>query len=81
MRPVQFFSDTYLEQCSKMEPHQTLRFLDEFRMLQSPRRSTRSRLITIKVPEDLLQAFRAKANLHDVPYQTQIKRLMIEWLG
>jgi hypothetical protein len=28
----------------------------------------------------LLEAFKAKARLHDVPYQTQIKRLMMDWL-
>jgi len=32
------------------------------------------------VPQDLLQAFRQKAELAGVPYQTQIKRLMREWV-
>ena len=80
MRPVQFFSNTYLEQCAQMKPREILRFLDEFRMLQSPRKSTRSRLISLKVPEDLLRAFKTKASLHDIPYQTQIKALMKAWL-
>lgn len=79
MRPVQFFSDEYLEQCRQMKPADILRFLDEFRRLHAaPRR--KSRLISLKVPEELLEAFKAKARLHDVPYQTQIKRLMTEWL-
>ena len=34
-----------------------------------------------RVPEDLLEAFKAKARLHDVRYQTQIKRLMTEWVA
>jgi predicted DNA binding CopG/RHH family protein len=34
----------------------------------------------MKVPEDLLGAFKAKARLHNVPYQTQIKKLMVDWL-
>jgi len=80
MRPVQFFSDAYLEQCGRMRADQVLRFLDEFRALQSRRKPARSRLISIKMPVDLLRAFKAKANLYDIPYQTQIKRLMVDWL-
>ena len=81
MRPVQYFSDEYLEQCKQMKPADILRFLDEFRRLYSPARRRGSRLISLKVPEDLLEAFKAKARLHDVPYQTQIKRLMTEWVA
>ena len=80
MRPVQFFSDEYLDQCKRMKPADVLWFLDEFRRLYAPARRTGSRLISLKVPEDLLEAFKAKARLHDVRYQTQIKRLMTEWL-
>ena len=80
MRPVQLFSDEYLEQCKQMKPADILRFLDEFRKLYSPARRKGSRLISLKVPEDLLEAFKTKARLHDVPYQTQIKRLMMDWL-
>ena len=80
MRPVQYFSDEYLEQCKRMKPADILRFLDDFRRLYSPAARTGSRLISLKVPEDLLEAFKSKARLHDVPYQTQIKRLMSEWV-
>ena len=80
MRPVQYFSDEYLEQCKQMKPEDILRFLDEFRRLYSPARRSGSRLISLKVPEDLLEAFKAKARLHEVPYQTEIKRLMKEWV-
>jgi predicted DNA binding CopG/RHH family protein len=81
MRPVQYFSDEYLEQCKRMKPADILRFLDDFRRLYSPAARTGSRLISLKVPEDLLEAFKSKARLHDVPYQTQIKRLMTEWVA
>lgn len=80
MRPVQFFSDEYLDQCKRMKPADILRFLDEFRRLCAPARRTGSRLISLKVPEDLLEAFKARARVHDVRYQTRIKRLMTEWL-
>ena len=79
MRPVQTFTDEYLEQCRRMTPDQVIRFLDDFRMLQSSRPS-RSKLISLKVPENLLEAFRARAEFAGVPYQTQIKQLMREWL-
>lgn len=81
MRPVQYFTDEYLEQCKRMRPAQILRFLDEFRRLHSRAGRSGSRLISLKVPEDLLEAFRAKARLHDVRYQTQIKHLMTEWVA
>ncbi len=38
------------------------------------------RLISLKVPESLLDAFRGRCRLEGVPYQTQIKRLMSDWL-
>ncbi len=80
MRPVQYFSKEYLEQCKGMKPADILRFLDEFRRLYSPAARKGSRLISLKVPENLLEAFKAKARLHDVPYQTQIKHLMTKWV-
>jgi len=76
---VQYFTDDYLEQCRGMTADQVIRFLEDFRQLHAQRPS-RSRLISLKVPEDLLQAFRQKAKLAGVPYQTQIKRLMREWV-
>ena len=82
MRPVQYFSKEYLEQCRSMKPEQIVRFLDDFRILHGQgARRPKSRLISLKVPEPLLEAFRSKAQLNDVPYQTQIKRLMRDWLG
>lgn len=79
MKPVQKFSDEYLRRCAEMSHEEIVRFLDDFRRLHGTKRS-RSRLISIKVPEDLLAAFKAKARLYDVRYQTQIKKLMILWL-
>jgi predicted DNA binding CopG/RHH family protein len=76
---VQFFTDEYLEQCRGMTADQVIRFLEDFRNLHAGR-PTRSRLISLKVPEDLLQAFRQRAELAGVPYQAQIKRLMRQWV-
>ncbi len=80
MRPVQHFSQEYLEHCRAMKPDQIIRFIEDFRALHTRSRPARSRLISMKVPEDLLDAFRAKAALRGVKYQTQIKRLMRDWL-
>ena len=79
MRPVQIFSKEYLEQSRTMKPEQIVRFLDGFRALRQPG-PPKSRLISLKVPEPLLESFKTKAGLGGVPYQTQIKRLMKEWL-
>ena len=79
MKAVQKFSGEYLARCREMSADEIVRFLDDFRRLHGRRRS-QSRLISLKVPEDLLAAFRAKARLRGVPYQTQIKALMSDWL-
>lgn len=79
MRPVQKFSEDYLERCRAMSYDDIVQFLDDFRSVHANARS-RSRLISMKVPEDLLAAFRAKARLNNIAYQTQIKKLMIAWL-
>lgn len=81
MRPVQYFSKEYLEQCRKMSPEQIVSFLEDFRKLQAASiKPAKSRLISLKVPEPLLAAFKTKAALSGTPYQTQIKRLMRAWL-
>ena len=79
MRPVQKFSDDYLERCREMSHDEIVRFLDDFRRIHGKPRA-RSRLISLKVPEDLLATFKAKAHLCNVHYQTQIKTLMTAWL-
>ncbi len=83
MRPVQKFTPEYLEQCKKMSTGEILDFLESFRLLhaESGAIMTKSRLISMKVPEALLQSFKAKSQLLGIPYQTQIKKLMKEWLG
>lgn len=80
MRPVQYFSEEYLRRCSGMKPGQVLAFLEDFRLLHSRKAKPKSRLISIKIPEPLLTAFREKARQAGVPYQTQIKIIMEKWL-
>ena len=78
MRPVQFFSNEYLEQCKNASPEAILEFLESFRLMNDT--STKSKLISIKVPHSLLESFRRKCELEEVKYQTKIKRLMEQWL-
>jgi predicted DNA binding CopG/RHH family protein len=80
MRPVQYLSKEYLERCASMTPEQILQFLENFRTLHYESKPQKSILISIKVPDNLLNAFKTKAKLHEIPYQTQIKKLMEEWL-
>ncbi|MGI9301364.1 MAG: hypothetical protein ACR2RB_01455 [Gammaproteobacteria bacterium] len=78
MRPVQYFSDEYLEACKKMSPDQIVEFLESFRLMHE--KPAASKLISMRVPEPLLAAFRKKCEIEGVRYQTKIKMLMEEWL-
>ena len=62
-----------------MTADQIVRFLDDFRRLHGGT-PARSQAISIKVPADLLRAFKARAALAKTPYQTQIKALMKTWV-
>lgn len=79
MKPIQYFSDEYLEQTRKLTPAQILNFLEEFRLMHAG--ADRSKLISIKIPERMLATFRSRCEMIGIPYQTQIKKLMLEWLG
>lgn len=79
MKAIQRFSKEYLDQCKNLSTEEIVDFIEGFRELNSGV-SKKSRLISIKIPENLLEAFKLKAKLEDVPYQTKIKELMSEWL-
>lgn len=57
-----------------------IEFVEMFRELTDPRAKHPMKLISIKIPEPMLAAFRFKAERQGVPYQTMIKRLMLDWL-
>lgn len=76
---IQYFSKEYLKRCEGMTPHQILEFLENYRMLFSSTRE-KSQLISLKIEPSLLNAFKRKAELEGTSYQTQIKKLMKEWL-
>jgi predicted DNA binding CopG/RHH family protein len=74
-KALQKFTPEYLEQCKKMSPKEILEFIENFRnlILSQP---SKTKLISLKVEEDLLENFRKKCELSGVKYQTQIKKLM-----
>ena len=79
-RPLQYFSDEALARGRKLSPEQTLRYLEGFRQLHGAPSTEKSRLISVRVPQGLLDTFKTKAVRAGVPYQTQLKRLMARWI-
>lgn len=53
-RPVQYFTDEYLEHCKKMKPEHILKFLEEFRLLHGGK-PTKKKLISLRISETLLE--------------------------
>ena len=82
MKTVQYLNADYLERCSNMSADQILQFLDDFQQLHNSTKTTKpvkSKLISIKLPQDLLNTFRQQCDKNGMRYQTQIKQLMTEW--
>lgn len=77
-KPVQYLSDEYVARCRQASTAQILAFLEEYRLLQAG--PSKTRLISIKIPEHLLSAFRSKCELQGIKYQTCIKKLMDGWV-
>ena len=58
-----------------------IEFLEMFQQISDPRAQLPLKLISLKIPVPLLEAFKFRCRELGVPYQTMIKRLMKEWLG
>ncbi len=78
-KTIQYFTKEYLDRCKGMTPEQIIEFLENYRLLFS-KIPEKSQLISLKVEPSLLNAFKRRAELEGTPYQTQIKKLMQEWL-
>ncbi len=57
-----------------------IEFLENFRQMVDPKAQHPSQLISIKMPVPLLEAFKARAHLLEIPYQTLIKKVMLDYL-
>ncbi len=79
MKALQIFSDEALENSKKLTPSEVAQFLEEFRLMHENIES-KSKLISIRIPEHLLKSFKLKCKAAKVPYQSMIKELMKKWL-
>lgn len=78
-KTIQYFSKEYLERCRDLTPDQIVEFLENYRNLMS-NKPEKCQMISIKIEPPLLKAFKQKAKLDGIPYQTKIKLLMRQWL-
>ncbi|MCB0309011.1 MAG: hypothetical protein KDD48_06530 [Bdellovibrionales bacterium] len=78
-RALQLFSTDYLKQCSTMKAEEILQFLEDFRTLHGFS-STKKTLISLRISESLLATAKIKAKAAGIPYQTQIQRLIQDWV-
>lgn len=76
MKAIQYFNDEILETCRQFSVKEILEFLKNFQTLSQSSKKVKTKAISIKIEEDLLQLFRQKAKLENQPYQTKIKDLM-----
>lgn len=80
MKPVQYFSEDYLQSASKATPTQIVKFLDEYRSLhgnanfQVAREPTK--LISIRMGVRTLAKLKALSKQKQIPYQTLIKQMI-----
>ncbi|MBP9837643.1 MAG: hypothetical protein KBC84_02915 [Proteobacteria bacterium] len=79
MKTLQIFSDEALENSKRLTPTEVAQFLEEYRLMHE-NVELKSKLISIRIPECLLEAFKLKCKTTNIPYQAMIKKLMKEWL-
>lgn len=78
-KSVQFHSKERIAQDREMSKEEIARFLHDFQQMVHGNEGKR-KLISLRVPEILLSQFKSKAQRDGTPYQTQIIRLMREWV-
>jgi uncharacterized protein (DUF4415 family) len=79
MRPVQYFTEEYLELCNKFSVKEILQFIENFKNLSIGQKKVDTKLISIKIETDLLDLFKNKSKLENQRYQTKIKELMRQY--
>jgi len=65
---------------SQLTTTQIAQFLEDYRSLMMNNSKGKSKLISIKIPESLLNTFKLKCENKGIKYQTQIKALMKKWV-
>lgn len=78
-KTIQYFTKEYLERCRSLTTDQIIEFLENYRELVS-KPPEKCKLISLKIEPSLLNAFKQKAKLEGIPYQTKLKQLMRDWM-
>ena len=80
MKTIQLHNPEMIKMGQQMTTEQIVQFLEDFRLMHGSQQSQKSKLISLKVQENLLRAFRFKCDQQGLKYQTQIKALMMDWV-
>lgn len=81
MKTLQYFTDEYLAHCRAMSTEQICDYLESFRTVASAAAPVKRKLISLRVKEPVLAAFKQKSLRLGVPYQTQLHTLMEAWVS
>jgi predicted DNA binding CopG/RHH family protein len=79
-RPLQLAKREQIVAPNVEDVTEVMNFIENYKRMLDPRYKKPSKLISIKIPEPLLEAFRFKAGREKIPYQTKLKHLMMEYL-
>lgn len=64
---------------SKPNPEQVWKFLEDYnQIIQGKDQVTQA--ISLRIPKNILEAFKSKAQFKGLKYQTQIVKLMRDWI-
>lgn len=77
---IQYISKDYIQNTKGMKPEQVIRYLEDFRKLHYGLKTAPSKLISMRVPQELLDTFKRKAEFENIGYQAKIKELMRAWV-
>lgn len=80
MKKTHIFTDEYLERCKKLSIEERLDYLENYRLTHTDKDSSLQRL-SLNISKPLLDCFKQKAKLEGIAYQTQIKKLMKDWVN
>lgn len=76
-KTLQFYDKAYLERTKHLSTEQIVRFLEGFRELNSAKpQKEPSTLISIRLPDSLLESLKSRAALENKPYQSLIKEYL-----
>jgi predicted DNA binding CopG/RHH family protein len=76
---LQYFSDEYIKQCSKLTPDQIIEFIEDFQelMAQIPEKK---KSVNLRIEPSLLADLKSRADFEGIPYQEVIRQLIRDWV-